>query len=153
MIEWPARAACARVHELLILYENILSQRFAVECRARIGTTGQDREIKFPSGRFDEQVASSRIFISLFFSLSLSPPFFSFVGREKRGRDRKRVISRGWARPLGADSSLINGFKVSLIESNFLVLPAILIRRETGNGYLNFFSFSFLNFLRILNTN
>lgn len=59
------------------------------------------------------------------------------------------MISRGWVgAALGADSSLINGYKVSLIESNFLVLPVILIRRETENGYLNFSSFSsfFRNF-------
>lgn len=79
---------------------------------------------------------SSGIFISLSFFLLLFSRRFS--ASSVRQRERLRVISRGWV-----DSSLINGFKVSLIESNFLVLPVILIRRETENGYLNFFSLSF----------
>lgn len=82
-------------------------------------------------------MAGSRNFYK---SLLLSSPLFSPLFRFFRSteRERLRVISRGWV-----DSSLINGFKVSLIESNFLVLPVILIRRETENGYLNFFSLSF----------
>lgn len=78
---------------------------------------------------------SSGIFISLSFFLLLFSRRFS--ASSVRQRERLRVISRGWV-----DSSLINGFKVSLIESNFLVLPVILIRRRTDTSIssLSFFS-------------
>lgn len=56
------------------------------------------------------------------------------------------MISRGWV-----DSSLINGFKVSLIESNFLVLPVILIRRRTDTS-ISSLSLFFSKFL-FFNTN
>lgn len=85
---------------------------------------------------------SSGIFISLSFFLLLFSRRFSASSVRQREREiESDFTGMGWSGPL--DSSLINGFKVSLIESNFLVLPVILIRRETENGYLNFFSLSF----------
>lgn len=116
--------------------------------RSSVEKIGQDRrEIKFPSGRFDDSGTSSSSSSSNFyksfsssllvFFLAAFPPLL-FVCRYERERDGLA----GWRPPLGADSSLINGFKVSLIESNFLVLPVILIRRETENGYHNFSPFS-----------
>lgn len=101
------------------------------------GTTGnRTGKLNFPQG--DSMMAGSRssgIFISLSFFLLLFSRRFS--ASSVRQRERLRVISRGWV-----DSSLINGFKVSLIESNFLVLPVILIRRRTDTSIssLSFFS-------------
>lgn len=90
-------------------------------------------------------MAGSRNFYkSLLLSSPLFSPLFRFFCSTER--ERLRVISRGWV-----DSSLINGFKVSLIESNFLVLPVILIRRRTDTS-ISSLSLFFSKFL-FFNTN
>lgn len=111
---------------------------FAVECRE--DRTGQGK-LNFPQGDSMIVVPPPRIFTSLFSLLSSSffSPLFRLFCSFVVVRERDGLA--GWRPPLGADSSLINGFKVSLIESNFLVLPVILIRRETENGYHNFSHF------------
>lgn len=84
---------------------------------------------------------SSGIFISLSFFLLLFSRRFSASSVRQREREiESDFTGMGWSGPL--DSSLINGFKVSLIESNFLVLPVILIRRRTDTSIssLSFFS-------------